>query len=222
MKKIHLKHISEQAENDARKFKQKDGSDHIAGSNALEAIYKIIQKENLKNILEFGSGIGTMSYFCLKNSEAKLDLYEENEFCLNEINKNLTGFENRYKIFQDKENFECRFDNYDLVIVDGGWNKLFKDLVKKAEIKQIFFEGKRRRAQLDFLRLLKNKYICQHYRYIIYKGEKSGYLMILEPEKNCLKRQLNFIFNRWNLFFENIRLYGFKVALYREYRGLTN
>lgn len=68
-------------------FKQKPGSETIAGLETLENISEMVKKEEIKNVLELGSGIGTISYCILVNSGANLDLYEPNEFCIGELPK---------------------------------------------------------------------------------------------------------------------------------------
>jgi len=220
MKVYKIRKLKKEATDAAKMFFLKNGSERIAGVNSLQFLLEMLRTDKPDKIAEFGAGIGTMDWFCLTYSNCVIDLYEDNEFCIGELKKNLTGFELRYKIYSSQENFNSTFNNYDLVIVDGHWDKNFKIFIKNTELKKIYFEGKRRKAQLAFLKLLRNKYIIKYYRIDEYNSEKSGYCMVLEKNNSSLQRWLNYLKNRAAFFRENVRLYGFKTALYREKRYL--
>ena len=112
--------ISEEAINIYRAFKQKEGSEQIAGPITIQVILNICQN-NPKRILEMGGGIGTISYTLLKNSDAFVDIYEVDDFCLNKLKENLSGLEGRYQIIENYRILPPQRE-YDLIIVDGGIN----------------------------------------------------------------------------------------------------
>src|SRR5262245_6025352 len=111
-----LDSISPEAKATFETFKAKEGSLHVANRVALEAIFQLVRQLKPRKVLEIGAGIGTISHLMLKHSHAELVAVEHNDFCLQELRKNLAGCR-PYKV--------CDYGNvkpqgYDLVVVDGG------------------------------------------------------------------------------------------------------
>jgi len=157
-------------------FSELDGNQHIASEFALKKILDIIDKNKIKNILELGLGIGSISYCVLKFSkEQNLDIQyvgtESNNFCLSVLPEYLKGFYKKIKIF---ENFENVFSNnkFELIIIDGKDESLFKivDVISFRGI--IIIEGDR----IPQLELIKNKFPKSLYTRLIsnYKSPKYG------------------------------------------------
>src|SRR3989344_5049256 len=103
-------------------FRNKEGSEAMTGIVTLEAIVSFAKRNNPKTVLELGGGIGTLSYAVLKNSDAVLDVYEDNESCRNALKENLKGMEGRYTIISDYAHLPPKRE-YDLIVVDGGKGK---------------------------------------------------------------------------------------------------
>ena len=105
----------------------------------------------------------------MKHSQAEVDIYEVNEFCINALKKNLTEFEGRYTII----NSYCMLPpnrEYDFMIIDGGRGKPQDEGFAEApffflryiqSIKTIYVEGVRTVqlfwAYKGLLSCLKNK-----------------------------------------------------------------
>ena len=201
--------ISEEAINIYRAFKQKEGSEQIAGPITIQVILNICQN-NPKRILEMGGGIGTISYTLLKNSDAFVDIYEVDDFCLNKLKENLSGLEGRYQIIENYRILPPQRE-YDLIIVDGGigkdWDKGFASSIwfyihYMESVKLIYIEGKRPLQRIWARKALKSKYIYKLNRYFdIDFGEDiktgGGLEIICWPCKFWLIRWLSFLY--WEL-----------------------
>ncbi|WP_289023288.1 hypothetical protein [uncultured Salegentibacter sp.] len=139
-----------------KKFCQAEGNEHIASEFAVLKIQELIEKFDIKSILEIGLGIGAIAGSIL--SVDRNLIYagtENNEFCLAALKKNLgTKFQN-LKVFYELS--EVPISNYDLIIIDGKDPELskIKHLLNSSGI--IVIEGDRLPQQ----RLLK-KYIPAH------------------------------------------------------------
>jgi len=200
MQRIHIDSFSPEI-NEAYSFitTEKPGSDRIMEAThkkgAMQTIFNLLNKGPSAHVLEFGSGIGTFDYLILKNfPDAFIDTYEDNDFCQRELDKNLAPFHGRYKVFTDQENFDCSFDSYDLIIVDGNWFKAVPELVNKARANNIFFDGVRYDMRLLFLKALKKKYVCQYSCFShIDCDYYLGFMLSCRPEKNPIKRWFNYI-----------------------------
>src|SRR3989339_1817628 len=101
------------------KFKSQSGSQNIASPVTISVLSKMCAIERPKRILEMGGGIGTISYTLLKNSDAFIDIYEDNDFCRNKLKENLSQFSGRFQII-DTYRILPPVREYDLVIIDGG------------------------------------------------------------------------------------------------------
>lgn len=104
------------------------GSEHITSEFALLKILELIKKYRIKDILEIGLGIGTISGSILKYSrKEKLSLNvsgtEENEFCLKQLQLNLDADYKMMKCFNDVGSLP-KNEIYDLIIIDGSESQL--------------------------------------------------------------------------------------------------
>ena len=140
---MNYKQISQET---YRKFANKQGNDHIAGDYALEEILRIVGKFNIKNILEVGLGIGSISDAILNFSQQNsLDINysgtEANEFCLEQLPLNVDRF-NHIKLYAEISDI-AGGNLFDFIVVDGSDALLFD--VKKYCSKNaiIFIEGGR-------------------------------------------------------------------------------
>lgn len=123
-----------------------EGSEYIASEFALETILKIISKYKVKNILELGLGIGSISDTVLKYSknENKIISYtgtESNTFCLDALKNNVQDFD-KLKLYPALD--LVANNKFDMIIIDGYDETLTKvvSFCKKNAI--IFIEGDRK------------------------------------------------------------------------------
>src|SRR3989344_2117964 len=173
-------------------FKNKDGSEAIAGIATLEAVVSLVKEDNPKTVLELGGGLGTISYAILKNSNATLDIYEHNEYCRNELKKNLKGVEDRYTIITDYVYLPPKRE-YDLIVVDGGKGSgkyqgtgypqlIAAYLQSLSSIKTIFIEGQRKSQKYWILEALHSRYIYKPTKYLDpLGGNKIGVRIDCKP-----------------------------------------
>lgn len=204
-KNISIKIDSESSEI-YNKFKNQVGSQHIASPVTIAVLSEICRVEKPKRILEIGGGIGTISYTLLKNSNAFIDIYEDNDFCINKLNENLAQFSGRFNII-NSYHILPPVREYDLMIIDGGSGNTndVQDggetittwlFIKYLEnVKSIYFEGRRKLQQIMVYKALFKNYKIEVMTYsdsinsqgIVYKGGTK-----IKCEK-CLKGIIRWI-----------------------------
>lgn len=102
-----------------KEFCSFEGSDYIASEFALETILRIIKIFKIKNLLELGMGIGSVSDTVFKFDKENLINYygtENNDFCLKVLPNNVKNFA---KIVLNSELKNIRNKKFDLIIIDG-------------------------------------------------------------------------------------------------------
>lgn len=129
-------------------FKAKPGSQHIASITAISALKNWLKVEKPLNVLEIGSGIGTLTYTIIKSldsipSKAKYTLIcvEDNEYCRNELRTNLSNYADRFIVIRNISELPVDANDFAFVITDGGSHQdasLFSRLGASAFI---FVEG---------------------------------------------------------------------------------
>ena len=174
----------------------------------------------LGRVLEMGGGIGALSYTLLKHSNAFVDIYEDNEFCIGELKKNLKEFEGRYQIINTYRMLPPE-QVYDIAVVDGGNGipgdggyaqaaQLFLEYLNSIHV--VYIEGYRGLQRDLVRRALQKKYVCAFrvHKQIYVEGKK----WVGGLEVRCKKS--NSAFARWMdfMFWETLvlaRKYYFKV-----------
>lgn len=191
-----------------RHFKSLPGSDHIAKPVNLSAIIEICKKEKPTRVLELGGGIGAISYAVLAHSDAFIDIYENNDFCIGALQKNLKEFEGRFSIIPDYKTLPPA-RRYDFFVVDGGtsgtkddeYKMMVHNFIRHLEsLKFVYIEG-RRGLQRDLVRdALRDQYIYRLIKYAdaIFDGKSmsGGLKIVCYPVSSAIIRQINFLF--WN------------------------
>jgi hypothetical protein len=136
-------------------FSGLDGNQHIASEFALRKVIKISERYKIKNVLELGLGIGSISYCILnfsKEVNTKINYIgtESNEFCLEVLPKYLKDHFHKIQIFDDLNNVTSK-EKFDLVIIDGKDENLLKikNMISNSGI--IIIEGDRI-PQLELVR----------------------------------------------------------------------
>lgn len=128
-----------------KRFSALEGSEYIASEFAIETILRLIEKYNVKNVLEVGLGIGAicdtvLQYAKMSNLPMHYVGTEANEFCLSVLPKNVTDYQ---KIERYHDVSAVPDQNFDLIIVDGADKNFAKiaGLCSKDTI--IYIEGDR-------------------------------------------------------------------------------
>jgi predicted O-methyltransferase YrrM len=101
----------------------------IASEHAIGGLIDVIHRYHPLRILEFGSGIGTLTYTVLHTTAAQglnavpgFTFYtvENNEFCLEQLGINLQNFDaSQYTLVHAPDDIPAEL-KFDLIIVDGG------------------------------------------------------------------------------------------------------
>ncbi len=147
---------NDQLSNLYQSFCEADGNQHIASEYAIEKINALVEKFQVKRILEVGLGIGSISGTLLAVNRNKPDLdyagTEANDFCLQALPKNLKEDYSQLRIYSDLTELPAN-KKYDLIIIDGKDQNLMaiKDLISENGITVI--EGDRV-VQLNLLQKL--------------------------------------------------------------------
>lgn len=143
-----------QAEEYYKYFSGLEGNQHIANLFAIEKILDIVEFNSPKRILEVGLGIGSISYSIidyLSHKKTSFEYFgtEANDFCLDELRKNLKDNYSKINLFQNIEKVNTQ-KKFDLIIIDGADNSIenINNLIADNGI--IFIEGDRK-YQLDKL-----------------------------------------------------------------------
>ncbi|MFD1614960.1 hypothetical protein [Gelatiniphilus marinus] len=140
---MNLKQI---AQNTYLEFSNYEGSQHIASEFSIFKTLEIIKKNNVKNILEVGLGIGTIPSAvstCFGNN-INYTGTEANPFCLESLKRNLS-FKN-IKVYSSLNQIDLS-QKQELVIVDGKDVELGKVSKLISEHGIIMIEGDRKNQQ---------------------------------------------------------------------------
>lgn len=127
-----------------RKFCEVDGNQHIASEYAIIKIQEIIERFNIKRVLEVGLGVGSIAGTLLRlNNNIIYSGTESNEFCINALAKNLGEKYQKLSLYNSL-NSVPENEKFDLIIVDGKDKNLkaIRNFVSKAGI--IILEGDRK------------------------------------------------------------------------------
>ncbi|MFZ4436028.1 MAG: hypothetical protein ACOYOR_05930 [Flavobacterium psychrophilum] len=143
-------------------FCSHEGSQYIASEFALEIILNLIQKFNVKSILELGLGIGSISdtvlqFSTINSHEIQYVGTEKDEFCLAALQKNVTD-SNRIGLYPELSAIDQQ--TFDLIIIDGS-DAALNDIVAHCKPHTIIFvEGDRSGQTQTVLELFPNhKYV---------------------------------------------------------------
>ncbi|HLA56791.1 MAG TPA: hypothetical protein VK623_11850 [Flavobacterium sp.] len=141
-----------------KRFCEMEGSEYIASEFAIEIILKLIKKYDVKNILEMGLGIGSISDSVLKfakqhNRSINYVGTEANEFCLNALKTNVEDYG---KIDLYPELAAVKDTKFDLIVIDG-YDSNFQQIVKYCKGDTIIFiEGDRKPQTNNILEFFPN------------------------------------------------------------------
>ena len=103
-----------------RLFSAKLHSEHIASEFALAHLAAVLRANEVRTVLEFGAGIGTMTYLLLSTlPELAVECTEKNELCFRALEDNLPAAM-RARLHIHTERYPViKGGPFDLVIIDG-------------------------------------------------------------------------------------------------------
>lgn len=133
-------------ETNYKRFCKLEGSEYIATGFAISIIVSLIEKFQIRSVLELGLGIGAIADTVLKfSNQKKLNLTysgtEENDFCNSVLKRNVEFYSrlNHYKRLSEIKDS----NSFDLIIIDGLDDNL-KEIKKYCKNRSIIFiEGDR-------------------------------------------------------------------------------
>lgn len=106
-----------------------DGQVGIASEQAIKGLIKAIRRYRPITILELGAGIGTLTFTILE-TVSELNVHEQsgfvfwtienNEFCLEELARNLKDYEGMFQVADSPQAVRDKNICFDLIVVDGG------------------------------------------------------------------------------------------------------
>ena len=132
-------------------FRPKPGSEYIASDFALAHLSAVLNAIRPDSVLEFGAGIGTITYFLMKHpvSIGHLTTIENHPFCLAQFAANIPAeFEDRYELVNEIGDVAPGARRYDLVIVDHTVGKEGCALFEQGVV--CFVEGARGKTRQLF------------------------------------------------------------------------
>lgn len=108
-----------------RSFARKPGSAHIASEQALAHVAAVVRANKIRSVLEFGAGIGTVTYLLLDRlpEDRLLVSTEQDPFCLDQLARNIPP-EMRRGLSISCPREIAGSDGFDLVIADGKLAKI--------------------------------------------------------------------------------------------------
>jgi hypothetical protein len=125
-----------------RRFASRPGSQHVATCRSLTYLAAIVSQYKPKTVLEFGAGIGTITYLLLSaNSKPNVIAVEANPFCLAQLDQNIPHeFKPRLSVVTlDDARLNRRFD---LIVIDGAFQS-FHDYSFLQQGTICFIDGNR-------------------------------------------------------------------------------
>lgn len=143
---VEIEKLSEFCKSNVSRFQSLEGSEHIATFSSQLNLASIIVDAKCKNVLDFGTGIGTLVPLILQFSEAKIYAVEKNAWCQSKFKENMSDVS-----FSEKSRIELHsqipFQDFDLVIIDDDISRReIHKLLRSKDLSFIFVEGWRNRT----------------------------------------------------------------------------
>ena len=141
-------------------FKLLPNSEYIASCSALKAIYCQSIVSPPHRILEFGTGIGTISAFLLSSTKASVVTIEKDSDFSNIARNNIDNFfqkdfTKRLDIEYYKEFSQEIVQNYDWVVIDGSVSKSeWQQILKLNSVELFIIENQRFISRFRVLNIL--------------------------------------------------------------------
>lgn len=137
-------------------YSKYEGSQHIAKEHSIYRIIEVLNKNSANSVLEVGLGIGTI-YSSVHEFNSKIKYFgtENNDFCLNELKKNLNSSYEYLNIYPSVKLLP-EAEKFDVVVIDGKDETLnnVKRHLKKHSV--IIIEGDRSDQEKSMLELFPN------------------------------------------------------------------
>ena len=139
-----------------RRFATRPGSEHIATWRALACLSALVKLRQPESVLEFGTGIGTITYLLL-SALPKLTVVglETNPFCLTQLDRNIPDkLKPRLTVVTDRK--APLVGAFDLIVIDGRLPKS-QDWPFLRRGTLCFVEGNREHQSATLVEIAKSK-----------------------------------------------------------------
>jgi methyltransferase family protein len=138
-----------------RRFVSRLGAEHIATWRALAHLAAVVRQHQPKAVLEFGAGIGTITYLLLSaNPNLNVVSVEANPFCLAQLEQNIPDqFKRRLTVVTLND---ARLnDGFDLIVIDGDYGSNNYAFLRQRTI--CFVEGTRAYQSAMLMQIARSK-----------------------------------------------------------------
>jgi hypothetical protein len=167
------------------RYSTKSGSEQCASLFSIKSLEFLIINNSFSKILELGGGLGTLTELMLRISESDLITVENNSFCINEIEKNLSD-QRPYKLLKDYDQI-YQFD-FELLVIDVN-NGIFNisELIKQStNCRAIFIEGHHLAHRINISREIFRKRRIQKLKDMRPARGKKGCAVFLSEVDNSI------------------------------------
>ena len=143
---VEIEKLSEFCKSNVSRFESLEGSEHIATFSSQLNLASIIVDAEARNVLDFGTGIGTLVPLILQFSKAKIYAVEKNAWCQSKFKENMSDVsfaeKSRIELFSQIPSID-----FDLVIIDDDISRReIHKLLRGKDLSFIFVEGWRNRT----------------------------------------------------------------------------
>lgn len=143
---VEIEKLSEFCKSNVSRFQSLEGSEHIATFSSQLNLASIIVDAKARNVLDFGTGIGTLVPLILQFSEAKIYAVEKNAWCQSKFKENMSNVSSSEKSRIELHS-QIPFIDFDLVIIDDYISRIeIHKLLRGKNLSLIFVEGWRNRT----------------------------------------------------------------------------
>ena len=175
-----------------RRFATRPGSEHIATWRALACLSALVGLRQPERVLEFGPGIGTITYLLL-STFPKLTVVglETNPFCLTQLDRNIPDeLKPRLTVITDRK--APLVGAFDLIVIDGRLPKGDDwPFLRRGTL--CFVEGNRAHQSASLLKIAKSKNLVLDLEKqsfgelrIVWQRTRLGIRRpVLAPKKTC-------------------------------------
>ncbi len=175
-------------------FAQKPLSSGIATLPSLLVLDSILRTYEIKNVLEIGRGLGTLTKFIGQNFNVNIYSVESDSYCIKESALNCTGIS--YSHFREIHEIDFSIlESLDLVVIDGPIPRSsFRSLFNSNKNRIFFFENHQLVTKIRVLSFLFSR--GRHSRYVemfpFHNFEGPSYVVSL-PRWSLLSLFSNYI-----------------------------
>jgi hypothetical protein len=169
-------------------------SQGIATLPSLVVLDHILTTYEIRKVLEFGRGLGTLTKFMGSNFDVEIYSLETNDYCITKSRENLIGVE--YQDFRSiREIPDSVLESIDLVVIDGPISKSdFKLVIRSTRKRIYFFENHQLISKIRIiLALFLKGRTCRYIEIFPYHDNQGPSYVISLPRSSVFVLASNFV-----------------------------